>query len=236
MWCSLEFYASEIVGFLKDISEPGVLDYIEAIAPVCISILALIVSHWGKSNTEAIQKKIATSEDRASKRTILLEVYSEYLNFETITYIEEGFFRIPNDVRRSWVDLTKKKIDMNISLNKVKLILMGDKSELSANLISSIRNAFLIYIDLYDAISEFIDNGECDSRYKRAMDILHKKYGLDIEDHILLSNRDVRQEFLSLSNCQKVNDIYGLKEKYLSAISDGSFDINFKKYFDALSK
>lgn len=236
MWCSLEFYASEIVRFLKDISEPGVLDYIEAIAPVCISVLALIISCWGKSNTEAIQRKIATSEDRASKRAIILEAYSEYLNFETITYIEEGFFRIPNDVRRSWIDLTKKKIDMNISLNKVKLILMGDKSELSANLISSIRNVFLIYVDLHSAISEFMANGECDSRYKHAMDILHKKYGTNIEDHILLSNTDVRREFLSLSNCQKVKDIYDLKEKYLSAISDDSFDINFKKYFDMLSK
>lgn len=229
--CALEFYMSDIARFLRDISEPEWFEYLSSIAPVIISILALFISCWSNKNTEIVQKKIATSENRSFMRQTIIEVYSVLYNVSIKYYIDEGFVFIPNMACGVCSKLDEDHLKMVARKNKIKLLLMGDKSSEAKDLLIAIDRVYNAYVNLLLAIKIYVANGACILAYRKAVEVILLENPGVTECKIFL-NPNLRSKFLKLTHNEMIERAC---REYEKVFTDEKNEACFKRYLDTLS-
>lgn len=237
MCLSLDCYALEIIQVLKDISEPGYIDYIGAIAPALTSILALIISIQGKRNTDVIQKKIASSEERVFRRRLILELYDAFTNQKVAYYINEGVFLLLDESSKisTCIEFESQLLNLCRNKNKLKLITLKENSTEVQDLLNSVNNAFEIYCNFRNKLVGFLVNGGIKMQYLETVKKLEKIYNQKLSDMEIFSNQEKRLAYLAYMNkSEAVQDIRKLWNDYQQAVSDEKFDIFFKNYLDRL--
>lgn len=233
---TLDNYAPEIIKLLKEIAEPGCLEYFSAIAPVAISLLALLFSFLGKKNTDTIQKKIASSEDRAFQRKIIFDLYDAFSNQETIYCISEGLFLTPLASAKVATVFENHLLELYKNRNRLTLITLKDKSKETRDLINSIDNALQIYSKLRNKLIAFLVNGEQQSQYQRSLKKLASQYPNNFNENEIYSDPEKRSKFaLYMSESESVKDIFKLQKDYVQATSSEKFDQQIKQLLDKLS-
>lgn len=236
MFQTLDYYALEIIKLLKEISKPGYIEYISAITPSLISLLALFISWLGKKNTDAIQKKIASSEERAFRRKIIFDLYDTFMNQETVYCINESLFLSPLASTKVATAFENHLLELYKNRNRLALITLEDKSKESRDLINSTNRALKIYTSLRNKLIEFLVNGELKNQYEHSIKKLTEYYQNNFNENEIYSNQEKRSRFVQyMSESKTVKDILKLQEDYIQATSSENLDHQIKQFLDKLS-
>lgn len=237
----ISFYASELIHAIRGLKEQGtfdtIVDVVGAFGPVIISGIALWISWRGSKNTEAIQKQIATSEERSKIRQLLLEAYSLFVDQELAYLLSRDLMmiRFPE-----FATLLKEKVDvkstnMLAALNKVRLILSGNTTFIETKVLKALYDAYMVYEEFTNSVISFVDNGECLKVYNSAMLKLKKEYGDQLTQNVIFSDSEIQAKFINYSNSDTLKKIEETYKKYLVAVNDENFDIHFQNYLKELS-
>lgn len=227
------FYASEIIHAIRGLKEQGtfdtIVDLVGAFGPVIISGIALWISWRSSKNTEAIQKQIATAEERAHQRVVLLDAYSSICDFRVKYYVDEGLYKLPSVASNICFDLDNKLLEKTNNKNRVRLLLMGDNSDEAKQLLKAIDNAIDFYVKLTTQIKVYVANGDCQRKYNNAMLTIRSK-NFDLTEEDVLKNPLLRQEFMQLTGDALIDQYV---REFVESINDDNLDIHFKKYMNS---
>ncbi len=235
------FYASEIIHAIRGLKEQGTLetfiDVFGAVGPVFMTGIAIWISNRGSKNMEAIQKQIATAEERSLKRKVLLETYSLFLNHEIHFLLREGFLKVPGENYANGLcrQIENRHQKMYEAYNKTKMIVVKNSSNSANDLLKAIKNALDIYSDFSEKAMAFVGNNECQEKYETAIMKLKQEYGDCLENDIF-KDQEKRTKFLKYTDCDAIKKIEEVYARYLNALRDENFDVYFQKYLNTLSK
>lgn len=228
-------YLEVMAKALEQMATHGWEFYFASFVPVVLTGISILLGIFYNCSSKKFQEKISKMEKNYHQRTLVISVYSGFVDTDIFSLCEEGYLYDHRLIPLVLDKISKKQTEIEKLKNILCMSMVNDSSTEAKELKDAVKNACNCYVQVCRDIKIYLASTEFDQTERLAVERANTVVPSAVLDGSYCRNLKYRHEYVStFLESTEIKEINTKLASLRGSLSDEKFDCYFQKYLTTL--